>query len=78
MWELSSTYPNPLVTISASVNPICIGETTNLTAIGATTYSLSSGLGSANSITVTPASTTTYTVAGATTGGTGMQILQLL
>jgi len=61
--------PNPTVSVSASVNPICAGNSTTLTASGATTYSWSNGLGSANPATATPASTTTYTVTGTDVNG---------
>jgi gliding motility-associated-like protein len=63
--------PNPVVSISPSANPICMGTSTDLTASGATTYSWSGGLGSANPLTVTPATTTIYTVTGTTAGCTG-------
>ncbi len=61
----------PTVSISASGNPICTGASTTLTASGASTYSWSNGLGTANPVTVTPASTTTYTVTGTTAGCNG-------
>ena len=52
--------------ISASASPsyLCEGESTVLTASGASTYSWSHGLGSGSSKTVTPTSTTTYSVTG--------------
>jgi len=62
--------PNPTVSISASVNPICAGTSTILTASGASNYSWSDGLGTTNPVTVTPASTTIYTVTGTTAGCT--------
>ncbi len=63
--------PNPIVSITPSANPICVGSSTTLTAGGATTYSWSGGLGTSNPIIVTPASATTYTVTGTTAGCTG-------
>lgn len=49
---------------------ICAGETTNLTAIGATTYSWDAS-NLTNTIAVTPATTTTYVVTGFASGCTG-------
>ncbi len=63
--------PGPAVSISASANPICAGQSTTLTASGATSYSWSGGLGTANPLTVNPLTTTTYTVTGTTGGCTG-------
>ena len=37
--------PNPIVSVAASANPICIGNPTTLTATGAATYLWSGGLG---------------------------------
>jgi len=62
--------PNPFVNITASLNPVCAGHSTTLTANGALNFSWSGGLGTANNVTVTPASTTTYTVTGTTNGCT--------
>jgi len=53
------------ILISASPSTICYyGESSVLTASGATTYSWSHNLGSGSSKTVTPSTTTTYTVTG--------------
>lgn len=54
---------NPLPVLTVSSDTICAGQTTTLTASGATSYSWSSGQ-LVNSITVNPASTTSYTVTG--------------
>jgi gliding motility-associated-like protein len=43
---------------------ICIGAATTLTATGGVTYSWNSGLGAGNGFSVSPTSTTTYTVVG--------------
>lgn len=67
----NSTVSSISVCLSASTDTICVGETAVLTASGATTYSWSGGLGTNNAITVSPASTTTYTVTGTTGGATG-------
>ncbi len=61
--------PLPTVTATASQTTICNGETSVLTASGASTYSWSNSLGSGASKTVTPNATTTYTVTGTTNEG---------
>lgn len=58
------------VTATASPATICAGQTTVLTASGATTYAWSNGLGNGATQNVSPQSTTTYTVT-ATDAGTG-------
>jgi hypothetical protein len=58
-----NVLPAPAVTLSASKNPICVGEEATLTASGANSYSWNTGANSA-SITVSPSITTTYTVSG--------------
>ncbi len=72
MTHTVTVNPNPTVSISASANPICAGASTTLTASGALTYSWSGGLGTANPITVTPLSTTIYSVTGTTNGCIGI------
>jgi gliding motility-associated-like protein len=52
-------------TISTSGDiAICSGESTQISATGANTYSWNQGLGAGNSFTVNPAATTTYVVTG--------------
>jgi len=58
----------PTITVSASVNPICNGNSTVLTAGGGFSYVWSNG-STVNPLTVTPTSTTTYTVTGTTKTG---------
>ncbi|MDQ3109002.1 MAG: gliding motility-associated C-terminal domain-containing protein, partial [Bacteroidota bacterium] len=58
----------PTVTAVASSPAICVGGSTNLTGSGATSYVWNPGAIPGSSITVSPASTTTYTVTG--TSGT--------
>jgi hypothetical protein len=53
--------PNPTVTVNSAT--ICNGQSTNLTASGATTYSWSSGQ-TTSSISVSPSGNTTYSVTG--------------
>jgi hypothetical protein len=52
-----------LTSINASNNVICSGETTTLTAIGASTYSWSGGITGSNNI-VSPTTNTTYNLIG--------------
>jgi len=61
--------PIPTVNITASSTTLCQGDETILTATGAESYSWSHGLGTNNIITVSPSSTTTYTVVGTNTAG---------
>ena len=60
----SINVSNPSVSISATTNPICKGDTTTLSAgyMTGSTYTWSNGLGTANSVEVSPSTTTTYTV----------------
>ncbi len=60
----------PVVDASNSTS-ICAGGNTSISAIGATTYSWNNGLGTGSSHTVSPGSTTIYTVTG--TDGNGCQ-----
>jgi len=66
-----SVTVNPLPSVTATASPaaICNGQTSVITASGASTYSWSGGLGSGASKTVTPSTTTTYTVTGTSTAG---------
>jgi gliding motility-associated-like protein len=61
---------SPTINVTASPSSICSGDTSVLTASGASTYSWSTGDSTA-SITVTPSTTTTYTVTGTNAGCTG-------
>jgi gliding motility-associated-like protein len=62
---------NPIPTVNAGLDvSICTGGSTTLTATGATTYSWTPGGQTTASITVSPASTTTYTVVGTSLGCT--------
>lgn len=54
----------PVVAINASNTTICSGQSVNLVASGASTYTWDNGLGSGPSKTVSPTQTTTYTVTG--------------
>jgi PKD repeat protein len=57
--------PTPSTNISASTLSICAGQSTTLTASGATTYAWLPGAQTTTVIAVTPTITTTYTVTGA-------------
>ncbi|PKP04367.1 MAG: hypothetical protein CVU11_04895, partial [Bacteroidetes bacterium HGW-Bacteroidetes-6] len=65
-----SVTVNPLPTVMASASPasVCPGQSTSLTASGASTYSWSSGA-TGTPVTVTPGGTTTYTVTGTSAAG---------
>ncbi len=59
---------NPAVSISASQSSVCPGQTSTLTASGATSYTWNTGSNAA-SITSTPVVATTYTVTGSNAAG---------
>ncbi|HOH99407.1 MAG TPA: hypothetical protein PLE85_02610, partial [Bacteroidales bacterium] len=59
----------PTVTTISLPDTICAGESSVLTASGASTYEWSHGLGTGSSKTVTPTATTTYTVTGTAANG---------
>jgi len=55
---------NALPTVTAGGGAICTGSSQNITAGGASTYSWSNGLGTGSTKTVSPTTSTTYTVTG--------------
>ncbi|MCZ8284251.1 MAG: PKD domain-containing protein, partial [Bacteroidia bacterium] len=59
---------SPVVSITPSSATICQGQSTSLTASGANTYTWSTG-STSNSISVSPISTTSYTLRGANSNG---------
>jgi hypothetical protein len=61
--------PTPTVTASASLSTICAGGSTTLTASGANSYTWMPGSLTGSSVTVSPVSSTTYTITG--TGANG-------
>ncbi|MGZ3931277.1 MAG: beta strand repeat-containing protein, partial [Bacteroidia bacterium] len=69
--------PNPTVIASVSPATICVGSTATLTGSGATTYTWNPGGLSGPSVTVSPASTTIYTVTGANGACTNTQTVSL-
>lgn len=62
------TTAPPTLTITGTSNTVCLGQTMNLLASGAVTYTWSGGL--SNGITFTPQVSTIYTVTGANGCGT--------
>ncbi len=68
----ASVTAAPSITASASVNPVCSGSATSLTATSANSgysYSWSNGAGTGASVSVNPTSATTYTVTGTDNSG---------
>jgi hypothetical protein len=68
--QLITVNPTPTVTTTTTSGTICSGNSTTITASGATTYSWMPGSLSGTTVTVSPATTTTYTVTGTSTGCT--------
>lgn len=66
--------PNP--TVSVNNQTICAGGTATINATGATTYSWSTGF-TGNPLTVSPGTSTTYTVIGTTTGCTNTKTVSV-
>ncbi len=61
--------PDPIISVTASADPICESTSTTLTAGGGTVYSWSGGWGTSSSVIVAPAGVTTYTVTGTDMNG---------
>ncbi len=61
--------PLPTVTANASLATICLGDSSILTVSGASTYTWDNGLGAGQTHTVSPTSTTIYTVTGTDANG---------
>jgi len=61
----------PTIGVNAAPASVCTGQTTTITASGATTYtwSANAGGGNGNPVTVTPGATDTYTVTGTDNNG---------
>ncbi len=62
---LITVNPNPTVTASASPTNICAGSSATLSSSGATSYTWNPGALPGGTVSVTPVSTTLYTVTGA-------------
>jgi gliding motility-associated-like protein len=66
--------PNPTITATATPDSICVGENADISATSsgsATTYIWDNGLGNGQTHSVSPATTTTYSVTGTDLGCTG-------
>jgi gliding motility-associated-like protein len=64
--------PNPVITATANPTSICVGSNATVSAtssVGGTTYSWNQGLGTGQSHTVSPITTTTYIVTGTSAAG---------
>jgi PKD repeat protein len=60
--------PMPVVSVSATTDSLCLGDTVTINASGANTYSWTPGGQTTSSITTSPSTTTTYTVTGTSSG----------
>jgi gliding motility-associated-like protein len=61
--------PLPTLTVSASPTAVCIGQSSTLSVLGASTYTWNPGNLNGNTVSVSPASTNIYTVTGQSAGG---------
>ena len=75
--QMVNVFPTPQVTIFAPVTSICIGSSANLIGVGANTYTWSNASNSGN-ITVSPSSTTTYSLIGANSFGCSANTTQVI
>lgn len=75
--QVITVDPTPTVVATASNSSICSGDSTILAVSGATTYMWMPGNLSGSTVTVSPSSTTTYTVTG-TTGGCSSTATQMI
>lgn len=69
--------PTPTISTSASAATICAGQSTTLTASGATTYTWLPGGSTSNPLVASPGSSTTYTVTGSTSGCNSTQVVSV-
>jgi len=72
-----SVNTTPIVTVTATSNTICSGQSTTLTANGATTYSWVSSGSTLATETVSPTVNTTYSITGETNGCIGNSSIQI-
>ncbi len=75
---LLNVNPSPTLTANSSPTAICSGGTATLTGSGATSYTWNPGALSGALVTVSPASTTTYTLIGSSGGCTSTQTVLLV
>ncbi len=69
--------PTPIVTATAGSATVCSGQSTTLTAGGATTYTWAPGGVTTSTVSVSPASTTIYTITGVTGGCSATQTVSV-
>ncbi len=69
--------PNPTVTALATPTAVCLGNSSTLTASGATTYTWNPGALTGSNVVVTPLVNTTYTLTGANGACTTTQTLNV-
>lgn len=67
--QMINVNSSPTVTTTASISTICAGSSTSLSASGASTYTWMPGSLSGTSVTVSPTTTTTYTITGTAVNG---------
>jgi hypothetical protein len=70
--------PKPTVNVATSTPTLCNGEIGTVFAVGATTYVWNPGNLSGSTVSVTPSSTTTYTVTGTTNGCSDIQTITIV
>lgn len=63
--------PSPTITVTPAQSSVCSGNSIQLSATGATSYNWSPGGMTGATVTVSPSSTTTYTVTGTSNGCSG-------
>lgn len=74
---LVSVNPSPNILINASASSICLGKSSNLAALGASSFTWDSGQ-NGNSIVVSPTISTTYTVTGSNANGCESSAVQYI
>ncbi len=75
--QMINVNPSPAVGIFAPNTSVCLGNSLNLTAFGATSYVWNTNSNS-NVVTVSPTSNTTYTVIGTNSFGCSAQAIQAI
>lgn len=64
-----SVYPSPTINASSSTSMICTGQTTTLSASGASTYTWNPGGATGSAVAISPTVSTTYSVIGTSSVG---------
>lgn len=73
-----NVLPLPSLTVSASAYSVCLGNSSSLSATGASVYTWNPGSSNASSITVTPSVSTIYTLTGSNGSCINNQTLSLI